>query len=95
MDEKDKEILNEAAGENVDGINEENCEAQENIELTAEEKLQQGRRGYRAIWDHIMRLSVADMTRIYDNLDVHFALIAPSVPRPSLFARVHSCTSHT
>ena len=39
---------------------------------TATFELQQGRRGYRAIWDHIMRLSVADMTRIYDNLDVHF-----------------------
>lgn len=39
---------------------------------TATYELQQGRRGYRAIWQHIMRLSVADMTRIYDNLDVHF-----------------------
>ena len=39
---------------------------------TATFELQQGRRGYRAIWNHIMRLSVADMTRIYDNLDVHF-----------------------
>ncbi|MBQ8237059.1 MAG: arginine--tRNA ligase [Oscillospiraceae bacterium] len=39
---------------------------------TATFELQQGRRGYRAIWDHIMRLSVADMRRIYDNLDVHF-----------------------
>ena len=34
--------------------------------------LQSGRRGYRAIWNHIMKLSVADMTRIYDALDVHF-----------------------
>ena len=39
---------------------------------TATFELQQGRRGYRAIWQHIMKLSVADMTRIYDNLDVHF-----------------------
>ena len=39
---------------------------------TATFELQSGRRGYRAIWDHIMKLSVADMTRIYDNLDVHF-----------------------
>ena len=39
---------------------------------TATFELQQGRRGYRAIWDHIMKLSVADMTRIYDDLDVHF-----------------------
>ena len=35
-------------------------------------ELQSGRPGYRAIWQHIMKLSVADMTRIYDNLDVHF-----------------------
>jgi len=39
---------------------------------TATFELQSGRRGYRAIWDHIMRISVADMTRIYDDLDVHF-----------------------
>ena len=35
-------------------------------------ELQQGRRGYRAIWNHIMRISLADLRRIYDNLDVHF-----------------------
>ena len=35
-------------------------------------ELQSGRPGYRAIWKHIMKLSVTDMTRIYDNLDVHF-----------------------
>lgn len=39
---------------------------------TATFELQNGRRGYRAIWKHIMKLSVADMTRIYDALDVHF-----------------------
>ena len=39
---------------------------------TATYELQSGRRGYRAIWQHIMKLSVADMTRIYNNLDVHF-----------------------
>ena len=39
---------------------------------TATFELQNGRRGYRAIWEHIMKLSVADMTRIYNNLDVHF-----------------------
>ena len=39
---------------------------------TATFELQQGRLGYRAIWQHIMKLSVADMTKIYDNLDVHF-----------------------
>ena len=35
-------------------------------------ELQQGRRGYRAVWDHIMRISLADLHRIYDLLDVHF-----------------------
>ena len=39
---------------------------------TATFELQQGRRGYRAIWDHIMRLSVTDMKRIYNNLNVSF-----------------------
>ena len=35
-------------------------------------ELQQGRRGYRAIWKHIMNVSVADLKKNYDNLDVHF-----------------------
>ena len=35
-------------------------------------ELQQGRAGYRAIWNHIMRISLADLHRIYDALDVHF-----------------------
>lgn len=35
-------------------------------------ELQQGRPGYRAIWQHIMRVSLADLHRIYDMLDVHF-----------------------
>ena len=39
---------------------------------TATFELQQGRRGYRAIWNHIMRVSVADLRKNYDNLDVHF-----------------------
>ena len=35
-------------------------------------ELQQGRRGYRALWHHIMNVSVADLKKNYDNLDVHF-----------------------
>ncbi|MBQ7331281.1 MAG: arginine--tRNA ligase [Oscillospiraceae bacterium] len=35
-------------------------------------ELQQGHRGYRAIWQHIMNVSVADLKRNYDNLDVYF-----------------------
>ncbi len=39
---------------------------------TATFELQSGRRGYRALWEHIMRLSLADMRKIYDELNVHF-----------------------
>ena len=35
-------------------------------------ELQQGRRGYRAIWNHIMGVSLPDLHRIYDLLDVHY-----------------------
>ncbi len=39
---------------------------------TATYELQTGRAGYRALWKHIMNVSLADMRKIYDNLDVHF-----------------------
>ena len=39
---------------------------------TATYELQQGRRGYRAIWEHIMGVSLPDLRRIYGILDVHF-----------------------
>ena len=39
---------------------------------TATFALQQGHRGYRAIWRHIMNVSLPDLRRIYDSLDVHF-----------------------
>ena len=35
-------------------------------------ELQQGRRGYRALWQHILNVSVADLKKNYDNLDVYF-----------------------
>ena len=35
-------------------------------------RLQNGDRGCHALWEHIMRLSVADMKRIYANLNVDF-----------------------
>ena len=35
-------------------------------------ELQQGRRGYRALWQHILNVSVKDLKKNYDNLDVHF-----------------------
>ena len=37
-------------------------------------KLQNGERGYRALWNHIMRVSVADLKKNYDRLQVHFEL---------------------
>ena len=35
-------------------------------------ELQNGKPGYRAIWKHIMNVSLADMRKIYGNLNVHF-----------------------
>ncbi|MBQ7340616.1 MAG: arginine--tRNA ligase [Oscillospiraceae bacterium] len=35
-------------------------------------ELQQGHRGYRAIWQHIMNVSVTDLKKNYDNLNVYF-----------------------
>ncbi|MCR4923063.1 MAG: arginine--tRNA ligase [Lachnospiraceae bacterium] len=40
--------------------------------LRATYELQNGRRGYRALWDHIMRISKEDLKKNYNNLDVHF-----------------------
>lgn len=37
-------------------------------------KLQSGVRGYRALWRHIMNVSVADLKRNYDSLNVEFDL---------------------
>lgn len=36
--------------------------------------LQNGKRGYRAIWKHIMNISVADLKKNYENLKVYFDL---------------------
>ena len=35
-------------------------------------QLQSGKRGHRALWRHILNVSVADMKRNYEKLDVHF-----------------------
>lgn len=37
-------------------------------------KLQNGVRGYRALWNHIMRVSIADLKKNYDTLNVEFDL---------------------
>ncbi len=42
--------------------------------MEATVKLQSGVRGYRALWDHIINVSVTDMKRIYDKLNVKFDL---------------------
>ena len=45
---------------------------EEALEATA--KLQDGVRGYRALWQHILNVSVADLKRNYSNLNVEFDL---------------------
>ncbi len=42
--------------------------------MEATYKLQSGERGYRALWRHIMDVSVADLKKNYQNLDVEFDL---------------------
>ena len=45
---------------------------QEALDATA--KLQDGVRGYRALWNHILNVSVTDLKRNYSNLNVEFDL---------------------
>lgn len=45
-----------------------------NAALEATALLQQGKRGYMALWNHIMRVSVTDLKRNYKNLNVEFDL---------------------
>lgn len=49
-------------------------EAYKEKALTATFELQQGRRGYRALWKHIMNVSIADLKKNYTNLNVEFDL---------------------
>ena len=42
--------------------------------LDATFQLQSGKRGYRAIWDHIMNVSVTDLKKNYERLNVEFDL---------------------
>ena len=49
-------------------------EAYKEKAMEATYKLQTGVRGYRALWDHIINVSVADLKRNYDNLNVEFDL---------------------
>ena len=42
--------------------------------MAATHSLQEGRRGYRALWEKIMEISIADLKKNYEALDVHFDL---------------------
>lgn len=42
--------------------------------LQATYLLQNGHKGYRAVWNHIMNVSVADLKKNYERLNVHFDL---------------------
>lgn len=42
--------------------------------LEATAQLQKGRAGYRALWNHIIAVSVTDLKKNYEKLDVHFEL---------------------
>ena len=62
-------------------------EAYKEAALQATFELQNGRRGYMALWDHIMNISVADLKRNYENLNVHFewwkgeSSVQPIIPK--------------
>jgi arginyl-tRNA synthetase len=49
-------------------------EAYKEKALAATHELQEGRRGYMALWQQIMKVSVADLKRNYSRLDVEFDL---------------------
>lgn len=49
-------------------------EAYKNEALEATLQLQQGKRGYRALWNHIMKVSVEDLKKNYSKLHVDFDL---------------------
>ena len=49
-------------------------EAYKEEALKATHDLQEGRRGYRALWEKIMQVSVADLKKNYDRLNVGFEL---------------------
>lgn len=49
-------------------------EAYKNAALEATHLLQQGKRGYRALWNHIIHVSVTDLKKNYKNLNVDFDL---------------------
>lgn len=49
-------------------------EAYKQEALEATFRLQQGKPGYRALWDHIMRVSIADLKKNYGRLNVEFDL---------------------
>jgi len=56
--------------------------------------LQEGNPGYRAMWDHIMAVSVADLKKNYGNLDVSFdAWLGESDAQPYIEPMMEAVTS--
>ena len=49
-------------------------EAYKEAAMTATKELQAGRRGYRALWNHIINVSVTDLKKNYEKLKVSFEL---------------------
>ena len=49
-------------------------EAYKEAAMTATKELQAGRRGYRALWNHIINVSVSDLKKNYEKLQVSFEL---------------------
>lgn len=49
-------------------------EAYKEAAMTATKELQAGRRGYRALWNHIINVSVTDLKKNYEKLNVSFEL---------------------
>ena len=58
-----------------------------NEALEATHLLQMGKRGYKALWQHILNVSVADLKKNYANLNVEFDLWKSEGGRPSLISR--------
>ena len=56
-----------------------------NEALEATHLLQMGKRGYKALWQHILNVSVADLKKNYANLNVEFDLWKSEADGPALY----------
>ncbi len=66
---KDLEVMYPTASQKSKADEDYLARAKENTRL-----LQNGHRGYRALWQHFIDLSVSEIKKLYDPLDVHFDL---------------------